>query len=402
MTRLESRGDHGTGWPRARRLYHGRNPARAVGIWDLRAMALARLPAFAAEYLEGGAEDEWTVVRNRQSFEHHELVPRVLRNVEHVDPETTLLGRPTRLPIVIAPTGFAGLFWRNADQALANAAVAAGIPFTQSIASNARLEDIARTSGLRHWLQLYMYRDRETVRAMVDRAIAAQCEALVVTVDGPVGNREWDRRCYAPEAKLNWRFQLETLRHPRWLAQVLRHGIPDFANFREFVPAGAGFAQLSHWLRGQVDPTFCWDDLAWLRSVWPRQLIVKGLSCTADVSLAHEIGVQAVVLSNHGGRQLNGAPPPLEVLSEVAATYKGKIELMVDSGFRRGTDIVKALALGADAVMIGRAVLYGVAAAGESGVSRLLAILRDEIARTMAQLGVSTVTELGSRQLRAV
>ena len=363
-------------------------------------MAHRRLPAFAAEYIEGGAEEELTLARNRAVFDQFSLAPRVLQSVESADLSTRLFGVPTRLPIVIAPTGFAGLLWRHGDRALANAAARAGVPFTQSIASSARLEDIATTPDLRHWLQLYVFRDRQAVRTIVDRAAASGCEALVVTVDSMTyGKRDWDARGYTRQGALRLELKLEALRHPRWIGGVLRHGIPGFENLYDFLPKGAGFAQSASWARAQVDPALSWDDIAWLRSIWPAKLLAKGIACSADVARALDVGVDAVVLSNHGGRQLDGASPPLAVLPEIAGEFKGRIGLVVDSGFRRGTDIVKALALGADTVMLGRAALYGLAAAGEAGVSRAMDILEDEIRRTLTLLGVASVSELNAGQV---
>jgi (S)-mandelate dehydrogenase len=382
-------------WPQSRRLYDGADPERAVGYQDLRAMALKRLPAFAAEFVEGGAEDELTLARNRSVFDTWCFAPEALGGVDQADLTAMTLGKPARLPIAIAPTGFAGLLWHRGDVALAAAAAAAGIPFAQSIASNIRLETVAQTPALRHWLQLYVFRDRDAVRALVERAGAAGCEALAVTVDSMVyGKREWDSRGYVGAAKLSLARKVEALRHPRWLTNVLRRGVPGFENLYDFLPDKAGFATSATWARQQVDPTLSWGDLEWLRSIWPGKLVAKGVSCPADVGRAIAAGVDAVVISNHGGRQLDGAPPPLMALPAIADAYRGKVELMIDSGFRRGSDVVKALALGADTVLVGRLALYGLAAAGEAGVSRALAILEDEMRRTMALVGVGRIGDL--------
>jgi (S)-mandelate dehydrogenase len=292
--------------------------------------------------------------------------------------------------------------WHEGDIALAGAAAAAGVPFTQSIASNARLERVAEIPASRHWLQLYVFRDRGAVHAIVERAAAAGCEALIVTVDSMVyGKREWDLRCYAAPAKLRLGLKLETLAHPRWIANVLRHGVPGFENLYDFLPKGAGFAESANWARAQVDPTLSWGDVAWLRSIWPGKIIAKGPICSADVARAIDAGADAVVLSNHGGRQLDGAPPPMRVLADIASTFKGRTEIMIDSGFRRGSDIIKALALGADTILVGRAALYGLAAAGEKGVARALTILEDEMLRTMALLGAGCIAELGPHHVQA-
>jgi len=383
-------------------LYNGANLARAAGYADLRAMALRRLPAFAAEFVEGGAEDELTLDRNRAIFDSWCFSPAALPGFERPDLSASPLGAPAHLPIAIAPTGFAGLLWRHGDAALARTAAAAGIPFTQSIASNQRLETIASTPDLRHWLQLYVFRDRDAVQAIVERAVAAGYEALVVTIDSTTyGKREWDSRCYVKPAKLRLGAKLEVLQHPRWMRAVLARGIPGFENLYDFLPVGAGFMASATWARQQVDPTLSWADVAWLRSIWAGKLIVKGVSSPADVPHALQAGADAIVLSNHGGRQLDGAMPPLAVLPAIADAYRGQIEIMIDSGFRRGSDVVKAVALGADTVLLGRLALYGLAAGGEAGVGRALSIVADEMQRTMTLLGVERLSDLTPDHVRA-
>ena len=379
-----------------RQYYSGRDPAKALTIEDLRSMASRRLPHFVTEFLEGGAEEEETLHRNRKIFDRLSFAPKVLTGVDRVDLEVMLFGQRSALPIVIAPTGFAGLLWRHGDCALAKSAAKAGIPFAQSMASNATVSVVAQTPSVRHWFQVYVLYSRNTTRDILERARTAGCETLLVTVDqAAYGNREWDKRAYRQGTDLRMKRKLEMLRHPQWIANVLRNGMPSFANILEFLPqTQRSFASSAAWTRGQVDASLGWQDLEWIRSLWPGQLVVKGIARLDDALKAVEIGANGIVLSNHGGRQLDGALPPLSVLPEVASKLKGKTTLLIDSGFRRGTDVVKALALGADAVLLGRAALYGLAAAGTDGVTRALDIISEEMARAMALLGVGKIGDL--------
>lgn len=386
----------------ARRYYRGTDLGRAVTIADLRAMATRRLPAFVLEYLEGGAEDEWTLRRNREVFSTIEFSPSTLTGVGSPDLSTMLFGVPMRLPFLIAPTGFNALYVREGDRLLAQAAAKAGVPFTQSTVSNMRVEEIADVEGLHHWMQLYVFRDQVFVDELVERAEKAGCQALLVTVDAATfGNREWDRRNYRQGMEPTLRNNLDILAHPRWALSVMAHGIPPFGNLLDFLPADQqSFARTATWSREQIEPRLHWDHIRHLRKIWPRTLIIKGVATLRDAELAAEAGVDGIVLSNHGGRQLDGVPSPVSVLPEIAGRLKGRLTILVDSGFRRGTDIVKALALGADGVMIGRATLYGLAAGGEAGAARAIAILEEEIRRTMALLGCGSIAELDRRYIR--
>ncbi|TDQ86669.1 alpha-hydroxy acid oxidase [Paraburkholderia silvatlantica] len=374
----------------------GRRIERAVTIEDLRRSAHRRLPAFVAEYLEGGAENEVTLARNRTAFSRRTLAPCALVDVSAVDLSTTLFGKRLPLPFVVAPTGLNGLLADQGDLQLAAAAARAGIPFAQSMVSMATIEAVARCLDTPHWMQLYVLRERAFAEHLIERALAAQCAALVLTVDGPVyGNREWDRRHYARPAVLDWPSRLETLAHPRWIADIWRRGRgPRFVNVETYTGTRMSAPQTAHWLRERMDASLHWSDLAWLRARWPRPLIVKGLLAADDVRRAIDAGVDGVVLSNHGGRQLDLVGSPLDLLPQVARFAKGRIALLMDSGIRRGSDVAQALALGADAVLVGRAVLYGLAAGSEAGAARALAILADELTRTLALLGRPTVDAL--------
>jgi (S)-mandelate dehydrogenase len=373
----------------ARRFHGGQSVDRACSIEELRHMAQRRLPSFVFEYLEGGAEDEVTLRRNREAFADIQFVPRTLVKSGAVDTTVSIFDRGAAMPVMIAPMGFCGLFSYQGDLSLARAAVAAGIPFIQSTVSNAALEEVAVIPGLRHWMQLYVFRSHAFMERLVARALAADCEAIVVTTDATVfGNREWDRRNYAKGTDPTFRNKLAMLRHPRWMRDVLARGVPAFKNLLEVLPPDQqDLAFSATWSRREVDPDLDWGRIAWLRSLWPRKLVLKGVLSPDDARLARDIGADGIVLTNHGGRQLDGTISPMSVLPDIAKQVGRDMTILIDSGFRRGTDIAKALALGADAVLIGRAALYGLAAGGEAGVTRALDILREEFIRTLGLLG---------------
>lgn len=377
-----------------RRHYAGRDLARALTIEDLRHMARRQVPRFLFEYVDGGAEDEATLHRNRRAFADAALIPSALTDVSARSQAIELLGRPAAAPLVIAPTGFNGLLSERADVALARAAAKAGVPFTLSMASNVRLEDIAREAGGRLWMQLYWVRDRDFLRKLVARAQAAGFEALVLTTDVQIsGGREWDRRNYRTGMQLTLRNRFNVLAHPRWLWRIVRNGgLPRFANLQDLAPPEAKTVVDDMVALGRnMDPSVNWDDLAWLRTLWPGKLLVKGVLSAADAQRAIAHGADGVILSNHGGRQLDCAVSPLEVLPAVRDALGPDATILLDGGIRRGVDVIKARALGATAVMTGRSGLYGVAAAGEAGASRALEILRQEIDRALALLGVPDI-----------
>lgn len=382
------------------RSWRSGSPAEAVTIEDLRAMALRRLPRFSAEYVEGGAEDERTLAGNRAVFDDCEYAPRVLRDVAAPDTGTTLFGTDQPLPLVIAPTGFNGLLWPDGDRVLARAAARAGIPFGQSTVSNATIAHIAGVAGLRHWFQLYCYGPDEVWQALVDTARDQGCEALVVTVDTPIlGNREWDRRNFAGVDRLSLSARLDILRHPGWLWHtVLAEGrLPGFPNLEPFAPPGKrDLFGISAWTRANMRREMDWSMLRRIRDRWPRKLIVKGIQHLDDLRLAVDHGADAVVLSNHGGRQLDRARAPLRLVEPARAIVGPDFTLLVDSGFRRGADIAAAIALGADAVLLGRATLYGLAAGGAQGADKALAILAEELRRTLQILGVPRLRDLST------
>lgn len=386
-----------------RKCYEGRDFRRALSIEELRLVAGRSLPRFALEYLEGGAEDEVTLRRNRSIFERIAFLPRTLVGVGQRDLSTELFGTRLALPLVIAPTGLNGILRHGADFALARAAGAAGIPFALGTLATARIEDVVAQVGGGVWFQIYNMRDREFWKRLVRRADRAGCQALVITSDVPVfGNREWDVRNYRAPARLSLRSKLEVLAHARWLLDVMiLHGQPRFENLTEILPKGDTRAVTgAKYVTAQLDPTLNWDDVRMLRDLWPRALLVKGIMTTEDARRALELGADGIVVSNHGGRQLDGAVSPMEILPDVVAAVGDRLAVLIDSGFRRGTDVAKALALGARAVMIGRATLYGVAAGGEAGATHALGILRTELDRVLALLGCTSVRDLGPHLVR--
>ncbi|MGF6573406.1 (S)-mandelate dehydrogenase [Paraburkholderia sp. GAS333] len=386
-----------------RRLYSGRDVNRAHSIDDLRAMARRRLPNFCFEYVEGGAEDEATLGRNRNVFNEIAFLPRTLVNVEHRNQSRMLFGQRIASPFMIGPTGYSGLMFREGDVKLASAAAAAGVPFVLSNVSTVALEDVVRRAGGRVWMQVYMYRTREFLAKLAQRSQAAGIEALVVTTDSAVfGKREWDLRNYIKPLMLDWRNKFDVLRHPRWMSNVLwPSGMPRFANLGDLLPPGQNSVKgASITLGQQLDPSLSWDDIRWLRDLWPNRLIVKGVLGAQDAVRAVEAGVDGIVLSNHGGRQLDGAVSAMDVLPDVVDQVRGRLSVMLDGGFRRGTDILKAVALGADAVLLGRATTYGLSAGGQPGAARALQILQTEVDRALGLLGCSDIAALDRSYLR--
>ena len=387
--------------PWKRRPFAGRSLARALNIADLRAIARRRIPGFVFEYAEGGAEDELSLRGNLEALGRLRLVPRTLIDTTARHQRTSILGRDAESPLVIAPTGLNGLLCRDGDVALARAAARAGIPYTLSTVSTTRLEEVARRAGGRLWMQLYVVKERAVGRSIMQRATAAGYEALVFTTDANVfGNREWDQRGYRRPGRPTLRSMLDTLRHPRWMLEVLAR-MPRFHNLEEFLPPAAATPMgASTVIPRLFDASICWEDLAWIREHWHGKLLIKGILSVEDAERAAALGCDGIVLSNHGGRQLDSCVAAIDVLPEVVAAVGTRLAVLVDGGFRRGTDVLKALALGAQAVLLARAPLYGLIAGGEPGVERALGILRSEIDRGLGQLGCNSVAELNPSFVR--
>jgi (S)-mandelate dehydrogenase len=373
--------------------------SRAWSIEDLRRIARKRLPRAVFDFFDGGAEDETTLAANRAAFERLRLAPRVLVDVSKVDTATEIVGGPAKLPIAIAPTGASGLGWPGADVALARAAAAFGIPYTLSTAANTSIERLASEAGGRLWFQLYVLRDPALAAKLVERAEAAGYEGLMVTVDLPVGGkRERDfRNDFTIPFRATPRNLLDFASRPAWAAALARHGVPKLENLEGYEPKAApgGEGTIASSVGNELDPSFDWDRLKALRDRWPRKLLVKGVARADDAERLAALGCDAVIVSNHGGRQLDGAVATLDALPAVARAVGKRTAVLVDSGVRRGADIVKARALGAQAVLVGRATLFGVSAAGEAGARRALEILADELVRSMQLCGATRVEHIG-------
>ncbi len=371
--------------------------ARARSIDDVRALAQRRLPRAVFDFFDGGAETESTMQENRAAFERRRLLPRTLVDVSRIDMTTTVLDTPVSMPIVIAPTGAAGFGWPGGDVAIARAAAAAGIPYALSTTATASIERVAREAPGHLWFQAYILRERANTMKLIERARVAGYDALVITVDLPVGGKR--ERDFRNDFSIPFRFTprnlLDFASRPGWALSALRHGIPVMENLVGLVPAAAGAVAVASSVGRNYDPAFDWDGLKAIRDAWPRKLVVKGVVHPEDATKAAALGCDAIVVSNHGGRQLDGGIATAEALPAVVAAVGTTMEVMVDGGIRRGASVVKALALGARAVMIGRPTLYGVAAAGEPGARRALDILLDEFKRTMQLCGVRDVGSIG-------
>ncbi len=370
-----------------------------ANVEDLRQLAKKRLPRGVFDYVDGGAEDELTLERNMTAFREVGFSPRILSGLRRVDTSTTLLGRPISFPFITAPTGFTRIADPEGELAVVRSAGRVGVPFTLSTLGTRSIEECADAAveGSRLWFQVYAWRDRGLVQDLVERSAAAGYEAIVLTVDTPMlGQRERDlRRGFTLPPQIGPGTFLDGMLHPRWTWRFLRS---DPIRFSSAVGAGVGdgsdAVSLASYVEEQFDPGLSWRDVEWLRSVWEGPIVLKGVQSVADARLAADSGVSAVALSNHGGRQLDGAPAPFGLLPEVVAAVGHRLEIICDGGVRRGSDIVKACALGASAVMAGRPHLYGLGAAGESGVERMFEFMHSGMIRTMALCGAETVGDL--------
>lgn len=374
-----------------------RRLSRAASVSDLRRIARRRLPGGVFDYIDGAAEDERTLAANQAAYAAVTYRPRVLRGIAAVDVSTTILGRPADYPLALAPTGFTRIADPAGELAVARAAARAGLPYTLSTLSTRSIEEVRAVSDGRLWFQVYAWRDRGLVKEMIDRAAAARYEALVLTVDTAVlGRRERDvRRGFSLPPAIGPGTFVDGALHPGWTWQFIRSEPIRFANVvGRHVGDGASPVTLSDYINTQFDPGLSWDDVDWLRSVWHGPVLVKGIQTVEDARIAADAGVDAIVLSNHGGRQLDGAPATLPLVAPVADAVGGRTEIICDGGVRRGSDILKAVALGATACMAGRAYLYGLGAAGERGVDRVLEWFRADLVRTMSLVGAPGVADL--------
>ena len=366
------------------------NVSKAYSIEDLRHAAQRRLPKAIFDFFDGGAEDEITLRDNRAAYQRVRLMPKVLTDVSTIDTSTVILGQRAQLPMAIAPTGAVGFGWRGGDIAIARAAAAAGIPYTLSSTATASIEQIANAAPGRLWFQAYILRNKPFLQTLIDRAQAAEYEALVITVDLPVGGKR--ERDFRNDFSVPFRFTpknlLDFARHPGWLSDIVRFGMPVMENLIGLESKATNATAIASSVGRNYDPSFNWEGLQKIRDGWPRKLIVKGILSPDDALRVAAMGCDAVVVSNHGGRQLDGAVATFDALPGVVKAIDGRIPVLLDGGVRRGGDIFKALAMGAQGVMLGRATLYGASAAGEPGASRALAILKDELVRTMQLCGV--------------
>jgi isopentenyl diphosphate isomerase/L-lactate dehydrogenase-like FMN-dependent dehydrogenase len=377
----------------------------AQNIFDLREIAKRRLPRWLFEFVDRGTDDEVALRNNREVFERVKLRPRMLVDVSGRKLDTTIFGKEHKMPIGIAPTGSAGMMWYKGELELARAAKAAGIPFSLATGSITSIEEVAGEVGGTLWMQLYMWADRRLSHQVVRRAAAAGYEALLVTVDGAVaGNREYNRRNgYSVPFKYNSKNTSDVLMHPGWMVRVLGRyiangGMPTRVNFPDELK-GSKITSAYGGTKETRSDSLNWDDLKALRDIWPGKLLVKGLLHPDDASKSVELGADGVIVSNHGGRNCDAAPSPIEVLPEIVRAVGDRTTILFDSGIRRGSDVVKALALGAKMVLTGRSTLYATAAGGEAGATRALDIYRGEISRAMAQISCNKVSEIGPQHV---
>jgi L-lactate dehydrogenase (cytochrome) len=368
-------------------------------IEDLRQIARRRVPRAFFDYAEAGSYSQETLRANRDDLEHVKLRQRVLVDVSQRDLTTTIIGEKVALPLTLAPIGLCGMQHGDGEILACRAAKAAGIPFTLSTMSICSIEDVAQATGKPFWFQLYVMRDRGFIKALIERAAAARCSALVLTVDLQVlGQRHCDIRngmTVPPEIRLGNLIDIAT--KPAWAVSILRGKRKTFGNLAGHVKGMENVKSLAQWTADQFDPTLSWKDVEWVKSLWPGKLILKGILDVEDARTAVKTGAAAIVVSNHGGRQLDGASSSISALPEIADAVGSEIELMFDGGVRSGQDVLRALALGARACMIGRPYIYGLGAYGEAGVARAIEIIARELDVTMALTGSKSVRDVDRR-----
>jgi L-lactate dehydrogenase (cytochrome) len=373
-----------------------------LSIDDLRTLAKRRIPRAIFDYADGGAYEELTLRRNSADLDAMTFRQRVMVDVSHISLATKLLGSPVSMPLAIGPTGLAGLFHADGEILGARAAAACGIPFCLSTMSICSIEDVRAATQQPFWFQQYLMRDRGFNQELIDRAAAAQCSALMLTLDLQVlGERRRDPRnglTIPPRLTLRTAFGFAS--RPGWAAGVLFGKHRTFGNLVGHIGGASGISTLAEWTQTQFDPSANWRDVEWVRSRWPGKLILKGVLDAEDARCAVAAGADAIVVSNHGGRQLDGAPSSISVLAEIVGSVAGRCEVYFDGGIRSGQDIAKALALGAGGALIGKSFLYALAAAGEAGVTKAIEIMRSELRVTMALTGTTSIAAMGPHILR--
>ena len=372
-------------------------------IEDLRELHRRKVPKAFFDYADRGSYSEQTLRANREDLERIKFRQRILVDVSKRNLSTTILGEPAALPLVLAPVGLLGMQHGDGEILACRAAQAAGIPFTLSTMSICSIEDVASSVDKPFWFQLYVMKDRGFIKALIERAIAAKCSALVLTVDLQViGQRHQDIKngmTVPPEWTLSKLFDFAS--KPAWVSGVLRGKRRTFGNLMGHLKGTEDITALSVWINSQFDTSLNWKDVEWIRSIWPGKLVLKGILDVEDAREAAKSGAQALVVSNHGGRQLDGAPSSAEMLPKIVDAVGSQMEIMFDGGIRSGQDVVRALALGAKSCMIGRAFAHGLGAGGEAGVAKAIDIIRNELSVTMGLCGVNTIAEIDGRVLAA-
>ncbi len=376
---------------------------RATSIADLRELARRRVPRAIFEYADRGSYDEITLKRNRADLDAIELRQRVMIDLSKLSLATTVLGQPWSMPVGIAPTGLTGLFHRDGEIHGARAAQSVGVPFALSTMSICSIEDVRAAVTRPFWFQVYLMRDRGFNEELIGRARAAGCSALVLTVDLAVqGVRRRDiKNGLSIPPRLTLRNMLDIASKPSWAIGVMLGKRRTFGNLEKRMRDAGGLVTLSQWIASQFDVSITWRDIDWVRTLWPGKLILKGILDVEDARMAASMGVDAIIVSNHGGRQLDSAPSTISVLPEIAEAVAGRCELLFDGGVQCGQDVLKALARGARACLIGKAFLYAVAAGGEAGVRCALELLRRELEVSMALTGVTDVQRVDRTILRS-
>lgn len=368
----------------------------ATSIDDLRDIAKARVPKAFFEYADHGSYSQSTMRANRSDLQAIGLRQRVAIDVDKRDLKTTIAGIPANLPLALAPIGLCGMQHGDGEILAARAAAAAGIPFCLSTMSICSIEDVAAASPVPFWFQLYVMRDRGFVKALIERAIAAKCSVLVPTLDLQIlGKRYCDvKNGMTVPPKVTVANVIDVATKPRWAWSILNGKRKNFGNISGHVAGMESVSTLSQWIGQQFDPTLSWKDLEWIRSIWPGKIVLKGILDVEDAKIAASLGVTAIVASNHGGRQLDGAPSSISQLGRIVDAVQGKTEVIFDGGVRSGQDVLRALAYGASSCMIGRAYIYGLGAGGQAGVTKAIEIIRDELDVSMALTGTRSVREI--------
>lgn len=376
--------------------------ASALNIDDLRRLARRRLPRMMFDFVDGGAGDEATLRRNYRAFDAYALVGRALEDVSAREQSVELFGDRLSTPVLVAPTGSSGLLWPRGEAEVARACARAGTAMSVSAGATLSIEEVAAAAAGPKWLQIFIYRDRGITREFAERAAASGYKALCLTVDCPLlGRRERDlRNGFTIDPRPSLATAIDILRHPAWWMNMARTPRVTFRNFEGH--GGGNIVDMAKYISSLIDPGLGWKDLDWLRSIWKGPLVVKGIMRPEDAKRAVELGCDAIQVSNHGGRQLDHTLAAVDALADVVDAVEGRVPVLLDGGIRRGTDVLKAIALGAKAVLIGRAHLWGLAVAGADGVERAIAILRDEIDLAMAIGGWSKLSDIDRSAVRFV